>query len=115
MVISNNQGYTLKEAAKSLGVSELTIRRYIKSGKLVGNKVSGKFGEHYIIDSLPSELMDKAQPVEKTVSYTNLIARLEQLNQEVGYWKGKAQELERQVLLLEAPKQNKKWWQRLFS
>src|SRR4030043_148375 len=47
-------GYTLREAAQALGVSIVTIRRYIKSGKLKARLVPTKFGESYIIEELPS-------------------------------------------------------------
>ena len=107
-------GYTLREAAEALGVSMVTIRRYIKSGKLKAKLVPSKFGESYIVEDLllptkPST--DDTQPVQP------LINRIEQLSQEVGYWKAKAELLEERLLLLEAPKQTpkQKWWQRLFK
>jgi excisionase family DNA binding protein len=43
------KGYTLREAAQALGVSIVTIRRYIKSGKVKARLVPSKFGESYII------------------------------------------------------------------
>jgi excisionase family DNA binding protein len=94
-------GYTLREAAQALGVSMITVRRYIKSGKIKARLVTSKFGDAYIIDDL-------TQP---------LINRIEQLSQEVGYWKAKAELLQERLLLLEAPKQTYKqrWWQRLFK
>jgi excisionase family DNA binding protein len=106
-------GYTLREAAQALGVSIVTIRRYIKSGKLRAKLVPTKFGESYIIEDLPlptNPLSDDTQQVQP------LINRIEQLSQEIGYWKAKAELLEQRLLLLEAPKQTHKqnWWQRLF-
>ena len=108
------QGYTLREAAQALGVSIVTIRRYIKSGKLKARLVPTKFGESYIIEDLPlptKPLSDDPHQVQP------LINRIEQLSQEVGYWKAKAEFLEQRLLLLEAPKQTHKqrWWQRLFK
>jgi hypothetical protein len=108
------KGYTLREAAQALGVSIVTIRRYIKSGKLKARLVPSKFGESYIIEDLPlptNPLSDDTQQVQP------LINRIEQLSQEVGYWKAKAEMLEERLLLLEAPKQTPKqrWWQRLFK
>ena len=107
-------GHTLREAAQALGVSMVTIRRYIKSGKLKAKLVPSKFGVSYIVEDLllptkPST--DDTQPVQP------LINRIEQLSQEVGYWKAKAELLEERLLLLEAPKQTpkQKWWQRLFK
>ena len=106
-------GYTLREAAEALGVSIVTVRRYIKSGKLKARLVASKFGESYIIDELP--LLNRPLS-DNTISTQPLINRIEQLSQEVGYWKAKAELLQERLLLLEAPKQTHKhkWWQRLF-
>ncbi len=106
-------GYTLREAAEALGISMVTVRRYIKSGKLKARLVPSKFGESYIIDELP--LLTKSLS-DNTLSTQPLINRIEQLSQEVGYWKAKAESFQERLLLLEAPKQTSKqtWWQRLF-
>jgi excisionase family DNA binding protein len=106
-------GYTLREAAKALGVSMVTIRRYIKSGKIKARLVPSKFGESYIIDDLP--LITKPSS-DETQAVQPLINRIEQLSQEVGYWKAKAEMLQERLLLLESPKQTpkQKWWRRLF-
>ena len=106
-------GYTLREAAQALGVSIVTIRRYIKSGKLKAKLVPSKFGESYIIEDLP---MSTKPLSDDTISTQPLINRIEQLSQEVGYWKAKAEMLQEQLLLLEGPRQTtkQKWWQRLF-
>jgi len=107
------KGYTLREAAEALGVSIVTVRRYIKSGKLKASLVPSKFGQSYIIDDLP--LLTKPLS-DNTLSTQPIINRIEQLSQEVGYWKAKAEFLQERLLLLEAPKQTtkQKWWQRLF-
>jgi hypothetical protein len=91
----------------------ITVRRYIKSGKIKARLVPSKFGESYIIDDLP---MLTKPLFDKTLSAQPLINRIEQLSQEVGYWKAKAEFLQERLLLLEAPKQTTKqrWWQRLF-
>jgi len=106
-------GYTLREAAEALGVSMITVRRYIKSGKLKARLVPSKFGDAYIIDDLP--ILTKPSS-DNTLSTQPLINRIEQLSQEVGYWKAKAELLQERLLLLEAHKQDPKqrWWQRLF-
>jgi hypothetical protein len=106
-------GYTLREAAQALGVSIVTIRRYIKCGKLKARLVPSKFGDSYIIDDIP--VLTKPLS-DDTISTQPLINRIEQLSQEVGYWKAKAEMLQEQLLLLEGPKQTtkQKWWQRLF-
>jgi len=106
-------GYTLREAAEALGVSMVTVRRYIKSGKIKARLVPSKFGDAYIIDDLP--LITKPLS-DNSMSAQPIINRIEQLSQEVGYWKAKAELLQERLLLLEAPKQTTKqrWWQRLF-
>lgn len=113
-LMSHRQGYTIREAAQALGVSTITIRRYIKSGKLKARLVSSKFGDSYIIDDLPmvSHLYSDESPPTQP-----LINRIEQLSQEVGYWRARAEWLQERLLLLEAPKQTprQKWWHRLFS
>src|SRR4030042_2652194 len=107
------KGYTLKEAAQALGVSIVTIRRYIKSGKLKARLVPSKFGESYVVEDLPlptKSLPDDSQQVQP------LVNRIEQLSQEVGYWKAKAEFLQERLLLLEAHKHTHKqrWWNRLL-
>ena len=108
------KGYTLREAAQALGVSIVTIRRYIKSGKIKARLVPSKFGESYIIDDLPTITKPSS---DDTQTVQPLINRIEQLSQEVGYWKAKAEMFQERLLLLEAPKQTpkQKWWQRLFK
>jgi hypothetical protein len=106
-------GYTLREAAEALGVSMITVRRYIKSGKIKARLVPSKFGDAYIIDDIPII----SRPLsDSTISTQPLINRIEQLSQEVGYWKAKAESLQERLLLLETPRQTHKqrWWQRLF-
>jgi hypothetical protein len=106
-------GYTLREAAQALGVSIVTVRRYVKSGKLKARLVPSKFGESYIIEDLPLSTRPLSNDTEQV---RPLINRIEQLSQEVGYWKAKADMLEERLLLLEAHRQThkQKWWQRLF-
>jgi excisionase family DNA binding protein len=107
-------GYTLREAAQALGVSIVTIRRCIKSGKLKANLVPTKFGESYVIEDLPLPIRPLA---DDTQQVQPLINRIEQLSQEVGYWKAKTEMLQERLLLLEAPQQahKQRWWQRLFK
>ena len=107
-------GYTLREAAQALGVSIVTIRRYIKSGKLKARLVPTKFGESYVIEDIPLPTKPLS---DDTWQGQPLINRIEQLSQEVGYWKAKAELLEQRLLLLEAPKRTPKqrWWRRLFK
>ncbi len=111
--MSHRQGYTIREAAEALGVSTITIRRYIKSGRLKARLVSSKFGDSYIIDDLP---MVSHPSSDEPMSTQPLINRIEQLSQEVGYWRARAELLQERLLLLEGPKQTprQRWWQRLF-
>ncbi len=51
-----SNGFTIAEAAKSLGVSTRTIRRFIKAGKLKAELVPGQFGEEYLISEIPAGL-----------------------------------------------------------
>jgi hypothetical protein len=106
-------GYTLRDAAQALGVSIITLRRHIKSGKLKARLVPSKFGPSYIIDELPPITNPSS---DNALSTQPLINRIEQLSQEVGYWKAKAELLQERLLLLESPKHThrQKWWQRLF-
>ena len=73
------KGYTLREAAQALGVSIVTIRRYIKSGKLKARLVPSKFGESYIIEDLPlptkplSDDTQQVQPLITSPEWENLI------------------------------------------
>jgi hypothetical protein len=107
-------GYTLREAAQAPGVSIVTIRRYIKSGKLRARLVPSKFGESYIIEDLPLSTKPLSDDARHDQSIIN---RIEQLSQAVGYWKAKAEMLEDRLLLIEGPRQTRKqrWWQRLFG
>ena len=106
-------GYTLREAAQALGVSMVTIRRYIKSGRLKAKLITSKFGPSYVINDLPLPTKPLS---DNNLSTQPLINRIEQLSQEVGYWKAKAELLQERLLLLESPKQTtkQKWWHRLF-
>ena len=47
---------TLREAARQLGRSAGTLRRYIKSGRLPAEKHRGKFGIEYRIRNQDLEL-----------------------------------------------------------
>lgn len=108
------EGLTLKEAAGLLHVSEMTIRRRIKAGTLQARLVDGKFGQEYRIELSPDQLPQSYTP-EDTTSYMSLVNRIEQLSTELGYWRAKAEDYEKQVKLLEMPKGSEKaWWKKLF-
>lgn len=108
----NEQSYTIPEAATILKVSTFTIRRYIKAGKLQATLIQGKFGSEYRIEDIPPELLgqDQIKPLEQTIDYKILITEIARLNDQVGYWRGKFEQVSR---LLEAPKPLP-WYKRLF-
>ena len=121
----SRQGLTIAQAAKSLGVSPRTVRRFIKSGKIVAELVPGLFGEEYRILELPSDL-GKQKPVDNNSSQTpsqtpsqvmDIIRELQEKNLALAARLGVATErirvLENEVRLLTAAK--KPWWKRLFS
>jgi excisionase family DNA binding protein len=118
----SRQGLTISEAAKSLGVSSRTVRRFIKSGKIHAELVLGPFGEEYRILSLPHELR-KPKPVDNAPGQTpsqvmDIIRELQEKNLALAAQLGVASErirnLESEVrLLTAAPKPP--WWKRLFA
>ena len=119
-----DQGVTIAQAAKTLGVSPKTIRRHIKDGKIPHVLVQGKFGEEYRILDLPSikvETLDvsgeesakpegepsagSAAQVDSTSNWAiDLINDLQKTNLQLAGQLGAAQErireLESQVMLL---------------
>lgn len=116
----SGQGLTISQAAKALGVSARTVRRYIKAGKLHAELVDGHFGEEYRIPELPSELR-QPKPVDKTPGQTpvqamDVIRELQEKNLALAAQLGAAAErirnLENQVKLLAVAR--RPWWKRLF-
>ena len=57
----DDQGLTIAQAAKALGVSPKTIRRYIKDGKISSVLAPGKYGEEYRIPELPREIIRRGR------------------------------------------------------
>jgi len=125
----SRQDLTISQAAKSLGVSTRTIRRFIKSGKIQAELVPGPFGQEYRIPELPPDL-HKAKPTDntpgqalgQTLSQTpgqviDIIRELQERNLTLAAQLGAATErirnLEGQVKLLAAGTQP--WWKRLFT
>ena len=112
---------TIAQAAKRLGVSSRTVRRYIKSGKIQAQLVSGLYGEEYRILDLPSDLA-RPTPVDNTPGQTpvqamDIIRELQEKNLALAAQFGVATErirnLESQMKLLMAAR--RPWWKRLFS
>ena len=120
------QDLSISQAAKSLGISSRTVRRYIKSGKIPAELVSGPFGQEYRILELPPDL-HKRKPVDNTpyqtsiqtpIQVMDIIRELQQKNLALAAQLGVATErirnLENEVRLLTTAKQQP-WWKRIFS
>ena len=124
----SGQGLTISEAARALGVSSRTVRRFIKSGKIQAELVPGPFGQEYRVLELPAEL-HKPQPIDNTPGHTpgqtlsqapsqvmDIIRELQEKNLALAAQFGAATErirnLENEVRLLTTVKQP--WWKRLF-
>jgi excisionase family DNA binding protein len=123
----SRQGLTIAQAAKSLGVSSRTVRRFIKSGKIDGELVPGPFGQEYRILELPPEVR-KPKPIDITPSQTSsqtpiqvmdIIRELQEKNLALAAQLGIATErirnLESEVKLLTVAKRKQPWWKRLFT
>ena len=121
----SRQGLTIAQAARSLGVSTRTVRRFIKSGKIHAELVPGPFGQEYRILELPPDL-HKPKPVDITPGQTSsqtpiqvmdIIRELQEKNLALAAQLGVATErirnLESEVRLLTAAR--KPWWKRLFT
>ena len=125
----STEGLTIAGAAKELGVSARTIRRFIKSGKLYAQLVPGQFGDEYRIFEIPPGLQ-KQEPLDTTsgqtpvqtlvqapVQFMDMVRELQEKNMTLAAQLGAATEriraLEGQVKLLTVAKQP--WWKRLFS
>ena len=124
----STQGLSIAEAARLLGVSSRTVRRFIKSGKLSAELVPGPFGDEYRILTIPAGF-GKRKPVDNTpgqtpiqtpsqtpVQFMDIIRDLQEKNLSLAGQLGAAMErirtLENQVKLLSSPK--RPWWKRLF-
>lgn len=124
------QGFNINQAAKKLGVSTRTIRRYIKAGKIRAELVRGSFGEEYRILELPLQF-DPTRPLngERAVDRSGggavqgmeLIRELQEKNLALAAQLGAAAErirgLEGQLKLLAAPKKQARepWWRRWLA
>ena len=138
------QGLSIAEAAKELGVSTRTVRRFIKAGKLKAELVTGTFGPEYRIPEIPTELKKPAEEIVtaktgksdispdlsvQTISESpdrilSMLKDLQEKNMALAAQLGAATErirnLENQVKQLGAPAVTvaagkKTWWRRLFG
>jgi len=130
------QGYTIAQAAKTLGVSPKTIRRHIKDGKIPHMLVQGKFGEEYRILDLPSikvenlespgeektkpqgeasaEGASQADSVDWALDIINDLQKTNlQLAGQLGAAQERIRELESKVMLLTT--RQEPWWRRAFK
>jgi excisionase family DNA binding protein len=125
-----NHSMSIAQAAKKLGVSTRTIRRYIKAGKIKSELIIGRFGAEYSINELPPNLFRKGDEDGKPDSnqYTgqtpsqsigqalDIIRELQGKNLTLAAQLGAATErvrnLENQVKLLTTA--DIPWWRRLF-
>jgi len=121
----------ISQAARKLGVSVRTIRRYIKAGKIKAELVNGRFGEEYHILELPPEFFPKqvegetptpeqppGQTPDKSLGQAmDIIRELQEkslaLAAQLGVATERVRNLEKQVKLLTVAKQP--WWKRLFA
>jgi MerR family copper efflux transcriptional regulator len=122
----SSQGLSISQAARKLGVSARTVRRYIKSGKIEAELIDGQFGQEYCILELPPELYQASpkaetatpgQPPGQTLGQAiDIIRELQEKNLTLAAQLGAATErirnLENQVKLLTAARMP--WWKRLF-
>src|SRR5687767_6122803 len=110
---------TISEAAQRLRVSEMTIRRRIRSGELQGVQVNSPGGFAWVVDLPDEPTVDEPSP--DTSSLRELVdelrARVAQ-DQELEARRREVQELH--VLLQQAqaalpvPKEEHSWWHRLW-
>ena len=121
----SRQRLTIAQAARSLGVSARTVRRYIRSGKIDAELVPGPFGQEYRILELPVDLQKK-KPLDNTAGQTlvqtpvqvmDIIRELQEKNLALAAQLGVATErirnLEGEVRLLTGARQ-RPWWKRLL-
>lgn len=114
----SGQGLTVAEAAQALGLSQRTIRRHIKSGKIKAELVEGSYGPEYRITALeaptaPKRAVDNAPP-DALVKALDMIKALQQekaeLYAQVAFLQAQYRQLEEQVKLLQEARGP--WWQR---
>ena len=121
-----SEGLTIAQAAKVLGVSSRTVRRFVKAGKIRAELLPGQFGDEYRIRELPQGLERHAQEADTGGAQSDgqtdhrlfeVVHELQEKNLALAAQLGAATErirnLEAQVKLLAAPRTS--WWRRLFG
>lgn len=119
---------TITEVAAMLGVSTDNIRRYIKTGKLCAELVTGVIGKEYRMQEIPAQILSLARGGDPSKDQWHgteynleqalqLIRELQDKNIALAAQLGAATEriknLEMEVKLLSTPP--KPWWKRLFG
>ena len=66
-----DKGMDIKEAARMLDVSETTVRRWIKSGRLEAELQEGPYGPQYFITSESIEKAKNYEPATIVIQNTN--------------------------------------------
>lgn len=131
-------GLTPTDAATRLGVSERTIWRHIKAGKLktehtadgVRVLLTDSLSDNHVSvsDTTTDNVSDRADgsPAPELMKALEMVSSLTQRNEQlagqVGFLQARVQDQERQIALLQAPKDEpqddapparRSWWQRL--
>lgn len=131
--------WSIKEAAQETGLSEKTIRNYIKAGKVQARLVSGLFGDEWELTELPDKL-NQASTLKRSANKN--ARRVDELEAEVALLNRRLSAQEAQIADLRAErdklyqdnmtlarmagqleakaglldnKPHKSWWQRLFG
>jgi len=119
---------TIAEVAKVTGKSEQSIRRAIKAKKLKARLIDGHYeinkndlralGDYHGVSQSDSQTIDtdsQAIVREKDVLIELLRQQLTEKDQQISQQQAIIMQLSRnQQLMLEAPKERRGWWSRLF-
>ena len=108
----NKKAVDLDTAADKIGISPDAVRKRIERGTLEGYKDSGRW-KVYLPDSEPDNDRTKADNSGQLVQ--QLKSENEFLRQQLHQQSVIIYNLSESVKLLEAPKNIKPWWKRLFK
>jgi len=107
--------YSIKEAAKALGVSPDTIRRRIKKGELTAEKLNGPYGmAYYVTENELAQVREIREVVPFNRPFTEeKLKRVvrEAVSEEIGELKEEVAELRRQLeeaRMIEG--ERRPWW-----
>jgi len=112
--MAKTEGFTIAQAAETLGVSQMTIRRWIKKGKIKAQLIDGTYGQEYRISKLPSRFPSGSlgkplnSPLNSSIEFVKTLQeRNEYLAARVGYLESELRRAQDQIKLLAAPKSEK--------